>query len=239
VRFIIVQLATVTVIISRAWSFGAEAETLPALKDGRAPQTFEELWTDFDSRKEPLDVEVLHQWEQDGVVLKVIRYRVGVFKGKQTMMAAVYGYPKDAERIPGLVQIHGGGGSGTEGPVLANAKEGYATISIAWDGRIKAAQYPIDNEAKQLFWDGKKDVGHGKRKGALPLLHQTKWRFNLAASLDVPIRLDGRKRRDANRLGWPRHRHHAPGRLGLGGFETAKSGMDQELGNPTRQRDCY
>lgn len=132
-------------------------DTLPPLKDGKAPQTFEELWMGFDPRKEPLDVEILHEWEQDGTVLKVLRYRVGVFKGKKAMMAAVYGYPKGARKVPGLVQIHGGGGAGTEEPVLANAKEGYATISIAWDGRIRASQYPIDNEAKQLFWEGKKD----------------------------------------------------------------------------------
>ena len=136
---------------------GSGEETLPPLKDGKAPQTLEQLWAGFDPRKEPLDVEILHEWEQDGTVLKVLRYRVGVFKGKKAMMAAVYGYPKGAKNVPGLVQIHGGGGAGTEGPVLANAKEGYATISIAWDGRIKAAKYPIDNEAKQLFWDGKKD----------------------------------------------------------------------------------
>ena len=132
---------------------GSGEETLPPLKDGKAPQTLEQLWAGFDPRKEPLDVEILHEWEQDGTVLKVLRFRVGVFKGKKAMMAAVYGYPKGAKNVPGLVQIHGGGGAGTEGPVLANAKEGYATISIAWDGRIKAAKYPIDNEAKQLFWD--------------------------------------------------------------------------------------
>ena len=132
-------------------------ETISPLKDGNAPQTLEQLWAGFDPRKEPLDVEVLHEWEQDGVVLKVIRYRVGVFKGKKAMMVAIYGYPKGGSNLPGLVQIHGGGGSGTEEPVLANAKEGYATISIAWDGRIRSATFPIDNEAKQLFWDGKKD----------------------------------------------------------------------------------
>jgi len=136
---------------------GSGEETLPPLKDGKAPQTLEQLWAGFDPRKEPLDVEILHEWEQDGRVLKVLRFRVGVFKGKKAMMAAVYGYPKGAKNVPGLVQIHGGGGAGTEGPVLANAKEGYATISIAWDGRIKAAKYPIDNEAKQLFWEDKKD----------------------------------------------------------------------------------
>jgi len=136
---------------------GSGEETLPPLKDGKAPQTLEQLWAGFDPRKEPLDVGILHEWEQDGTMLKVLRYRVGVFKGKKAMMVAVYGYPKGAKDLPGLVQIHGGGGSGTEEPVLANAKEGYATISIAWDGRIRASQYPIDNEAKQLFWDGKKD----------------------------------------------------------------------------------
>lgn len=132
-------------------------ETLTPLVDGKPPATFEELWSGLDPRKESLDVEILHEWELDGTVLKVLRYRVGVFKGKKAMMAAVYGYPKGAKNVPGLVQIHGGGGSGTEEPVLANAKEGYATISIAWDGRIRASQYPIDNEAKQLFWHGKKD----------------------------------------------------------------------------------
>jgi hypothetical protein len=140
VRLIILPLATVAVIINGALLSGEETETLPPLKDGKAPETFEELWSGFDPCKEPLDVEVLNEWEQDGVVLKVLRYRIGIFKGKKAMMAAVYGYPKGAKNVPGLVQIHGGGGAGTEGPVLANAKEGYATISIAWDGRIRASE---------------------------------------------------------------------------------------------------
>ena len=37
-------------------SIAARAETLPPLKDGRTPETFEELWSGFDPRKEPLDV---------------------------------------------------------------------------------------------------------------------------------------------------------------------------------------
>ena len=36
-------------------------ETLPPLKNGKAPETFEELWAGFDPRKESLDVEVLHE----------------------------------------------------------------------------------------------------------------------------------------------------------------------------------
>ena len=92
------------------------AQTTPSTSYGdplsaNVPQTREALWAGIDVRTEPLDVEVLKEWEQDGVVLKVLRYRVGVFKGQKAMMAAVYGYPKGASKLPGLVQIHGGGSS--------------------------------------------------------------------------------------------------------------------------------
>ena len=56
------------------------------------------------TRAEPLDVEVLRDWEEDGVVLKVLRYRIGVFKGQKALIAAVYGYPKGGTKLPGLVQ---------------------------------------------------------------------------------------------------------------------------------------
>ena len=54
-------------------------ETLPPLLNGRAPQTFEELWATFDPCKEPLETEVLKEWEEEGVVLRVVRFRIGVF----------------------------------------------------------------------------------------------------------------------------------------------------------------
>ena len=40
------------------------------------------MWTGFDPRAEPLDTEILKEWEEDGVVLKVLRYRIGIFKGQ-------------------------------------------------------------------------------------------------------------------------------------------------------------
>lgn len=120
-----------------------------------APQTREALWTGIDVRAEPLDVEVLKEWEEDGVVLKVLRYRVGVFKGQKAMMAAVYGYPKSGSKLPGLVQIHGGGQFAQSESVLTNAKRGYATISIAWAGRIATPNYHVNPERVKLFWEGK------------------------------------------------------------------------------------
>ena len=129
-------------------------ETLEPLANGQAPQSYEELWAGYDPRREPLEIEVLKEWEQEGVVLRVVRYRIGVFKGQRATMAAVYGFPKGANRVPGLVQIHGGGQAAHVNAVLANARRGYATISIAWAGRISAPGYDVNADLVQLFWDG-------------------------------------------------------------------------------------
>ena len=131
----------------------AQQETLPPLKDGKAPQTFEELWARYDPRVEPLEIETLKEWEEDGVVLRVVRYRIGIFKGQKAMMAAVYGYPKLATKLPGLVQIHGGGQYADYRAVLTNAQRGYATISISWAGRINAPGYKVDPKVVKLFFD--------------------------------------------------------------------------------------
>ena len=132
-------------------------ETLPVLGDDRAPRTLEEAWSGFDPRSEPLEVEVLKEWEEDGAVLKVLRYRIGVFKGKKAMMAAVYGYPKGAKDLPGLLQIHGGGQYADHRAPLTNAKRGYASISISWAGRISAPGYRVSPQEVKLFWSGKTD----------------------------------------------------------------------------------
>ena len=127
------------------------------IEDGKVPKTFEEMWAGFDPRSEPLDVEVLKEWEQDGVVLKVLRYRIGVFKGQKAMMAGVYGHPKGESDLPGLVQIHGGGQYANYNACLTNARRGYATISISWGGRIEAPGYRVTPNEVKLFWEGKTD----------------------------------------------------------------------------------
>ncbi len=115
------------------------------------------MWAGFNPLAEPLDIEILKEWEEDGIVLKVLRYRIGVFKGKKAMMAAVFGYPKGAKDLPGLVQIHGGGQYADYRAPLTNARRGYASISISWAGRISAPGYTIRPDGVKLFWDGKTD----------------------------------------------------------------------------------
>ncbi len=111
---------------------GTAQESLPLLKDGKAPQTFEELWAGYDPRADPLETEILKEWEQDGVECRVLRYRIGAFKGVTSRMLALYGFLKGGTKLPGLVQIHGGGQSANLNAVLTNAKRGYACISVNW-----------------------------------------------------------------------------------------------------------
>ncbi|MEO1615248.1 MAG: dienelactone hydrolase family protein, partial [Planctomycetota bacterium] len=122
-----------------------------------APQTADELWQAYDPRADPLEVETLKEWDQEGVTFKVLRYRVGTFKGQVARMAAIYGYPTGAKGLPGLVQIHGGGQYADSNAVLTNAKRGYATISVAWAGRINAPGYLVNPDGVKLFWDQRTD----------------------------------------------------------------------------------
>lgn len=142
---------------------GQLRETLPPLDGKPAAQDFQQMWAGFDPRAEPLEVEILKEWEEDEVVLRIVRFRIGVFKGKKSTLAAVYGFPKEAQAIPGLVQIHGGGQYADHRACLMNAKHGYATVSISWAGRISAPGYRVSPAEVQLFWDGKTDAANYRR----------------------------------------------------------------------------
>jgi dienelactone hydrolase len=149
IRSAFVFLASLTAAIA--------ADTFPPLKGGLAPRTHATLWADYDPQAEPLDIEILTEWEEDGVVMRVVRYRVGVFKGKTAKVAGIYGFMKGMKGVPGLVQVHGGGQYADYKAVLTNAKRGYATISISWAGRISAPNYSVSPPIVQKFWDGKTD----------------------------------------------------------------------------------
>lgn len=124
------------------------------------PRNLDELWAGFDPRKDPLDTEVLKEWEQDGVVCRVVRYQVGVLKGAPSRVAAFYAAPKGASKIPGLVQLHGGGQSASLDSVVTDAKRGYASISLNWGGnRLNFGSSKETYGGPQTDW-GKLDATH-------------------------------------------------------------------------------
>ncbi|MGB7326749.1 MAG: NPCBM/NEW2 domain-containing protein [Rubripirellula sp.] len=108
------------------------ADSLPTLQDGNSPQTLDEAWSGYNPTVEPIEAEVCKQWQEDGTVLRAVRYCIGTFKGQKSWMGALYGFPSNGTGLPALVQIHGGGGRASKSACIANARRGYATISLNW-----------------------------------------------------------------------------------------------------------
>jgi hypothetical protein len=99
------------------------------------PQSVLELWADCDPRKDPLEVEVIREWREEGGVFRHVRYFIGTFKGKPARMAAVYGFPEEAkEKLPAVMHIHGGGQRGSVSEVKLLVARGYAALSVNWGG---------------------------------------------------------------------------------------------------------
>lgn len=76
------------------------------------PQTVEQLYADFDPRRDPLETRVVREWEEDGLVLRYVVFTVGGFKGAKARPAAFHGFPKHAAaggKLPALLHMHGGG----------------------------------------------------------------------------------------------------------------------------------
>ncbi|MEM7453483.1 MAG: dienelactone hydrolase family protein [Planctomycetota bacterium] len=156
-----IPLAILAMVVMTS-GFAHCQQTLPSMREGAAaPSNFAEMWAGFDPRAEPIETEVIREWEEEGVVMRIVRFRIGMFKGKKSILAAVYGFPKSAaggaEKVPGLVQIHGGGQYAHYNACLQNGKRGYATVSIAWAGRISAPDYNVNPDGVALFWEGNTD----------------------------------------------------------------------------------
>ena len=99
------------------------------------PQSVTELWADFDPRKDPLEVEVIREWKEDGGVFRHVRYLIGTFKGKPARMAAIYGFPEGAkDALPAVMHIHGGGQRASLSEVKFLVSRGYAALSVNWGG---------------------------------------------------------------------------------------------------------
>ena len=120
-------IAAVLAVLIPTMAFAADAS--------KAPGTVEQLWADFDPRLDELDVHVVREWESEGIVYRYVTYRIGTFKDKPARMAAFFGFPKGATKLPGLIHLHGGGQRAFLHQVEFYAKLGYACLSINWGGR--------------------------------------------------------------------------------------------------------
>lgn len=81
----------------------------------------------------PLDVAVLSHNAEDGVNWQAMVYTSEMYRGEPMRVFAYYAHPIAADKYPGVVFIHGGGGSADLNRALAYAKAGYACLSFDWN----------------------------------------------------------------------------------------------------------
>lgn len=104
-------------------------------EEAGVPQSVRGLWADFDPRKDPLEVEVIREWRENGGVFRHVRYLVGTFRGTPARMAAIYGFPDGSQvRRPAVMHIHGGGQRASLSEVKLLVARGYAALSVNWGG---------------------------------------------------------------------------------------------------------
>lgn len=117
------------------------------------PQSVEQLWADFDPRKDALETEVIREFKEDGGVFRHVRFVVGTFKGKTARMTAIYGFPDATtvksssagtnDKLPAVMHIHGGGQRAFLSEVKMLVSRGYAALSVNWGG--SAGQTPFNS----------------------------------------------------------------------------------------------
>ncbi|MDB4627198.1 hypothetical protein OAE46_01040, partial [bacterium] len=94
------------------------------------PRTVTETCENYDPRAEPLEVEVVREESDGGIITRYVRYVVGTFAGKKTRVAAFYAFPEKAKGLPGIIQVHGGGQFARKQSAQFYAARGYAAIAV-------------------------------------------------------------------------------------------------------------
>lgn len=133
----------------------------PFTSADQVPQSAAELWEGYDARAEPLDVKVHQEWKKDGVVSRLLTFKVGIFKGSESHLAAYYCFPENGKKNPAFVWSHGGGQRADRKRGHYFAKQGFATIDINWLGRPLEANVDPENQ-RGTDW-GKVDPTQGPR----------------------------------------------------------------------------
>ena len=149
------------------------AETFPPYKANQVPQNVIDLWADYDARREPLEIKVVKEWKEDGVVTRYVTFKVGTFKGADARIAAYYSFPAGGSKSAAFVWSHGGGQRAVRERGIYFAKQGCATVDINWLGR------PLEDGIEENTDWGNVDPTQGPSFYAKAL--RKSWKQNLQA----------------------------------------------------------
>ena len=145
-NLIITPALIIASLLATSFTASSQENSLtPYTNASEVPQTVVDLWKDYDPRKEDLEVKTHMEWKQDGVVSRLISFKVGTFKGSDSRIAAYYCFPDNGEKNPAFVWSHGGAQRAHRNRGHGFATQGFATVDINWLGRPLEADLDPDN----------------------------------------------------------------------------------------------
>ena len=115
----------------RAWA------AQPALEDGATKVTsVAEMFAGSDREKDPLEIEMLREWDEDGVHFEEMYFTGQITYGEKTRVYAFRGAAIAGTNLPGMLHGHGGGGSASLQAVEFSAQRGYVCVSYDYSGKL-------------------------------------------------------------------------------------------------------
>ena len=143
-------------LLGASFSVLAQQDSLtPYTTADQVPKDALALWGSYDSTAEPLEVKIHQEWKKEGVVSRLITFKVGTFKGADSRIAAYYCFPENGKKNPAFVWSHGGGQCADRNRGHYFATQGFATVDINWLGR------PLEGAKEGLTDWGKIDPSQG------------------------------------------------------------------------------
>jgi len=122
-RFLLVSLFAFVLLSSLAHSDDPPRITSP-----------EALWEGFNPEAEPLEIESLRKWDEGPGTYEKLRFMGETSGDAKVRVFAIQGAPRDAERCPGVLHIHGGGQTAALSWVQFWVERGYACVSFDFCG---------------------------------------------------------------------------------------------------------
>lgn len=132
---ILLALASLTLLAATGAS-GAEPEIIDS------PTS---LWHGYDPEAEPLEIETLKSWEEDGSTFQTLRFTGERVGDARVRIYAIQGAPISGNRVPGVLHVHGGGQTASLEWVKLWAKRGYACVSFDFCGPIPGRTENVTN----------------------------------------------------------------------------------------------
>lgn len=169
----ITSSALLALLLGTSLSGFAKQDSLtPYASADQVPQNAIDLWGSYDPKDDALDVKIHQEWKKDGIVSRLITFKVGTFKGTDSRIAAYYCFPENGKKNPAFVWSHGGGQRADRNRGHYFATQGFATVDINWLGR------PLEGAKEGLTDWGKIDPTQGPNFYAKALRKQFKSSFH-------------------------------------------------------------